>query len=102
MKINSISITRRADYEKRGDDKSDFKASIRVDGDQHASTPTITICLEEEQLEPIVAIIAQCVAHNMTEAARQFHEEVQASLAGPVVEQLQTLDELDIDDDVPF
>lgn len=93
MNLEAITITRRADYEKRGEDKSEFKALIRVVGG-HYHDPSITIPIPEEQLEPIVAIIAQVVAANMADAAERFREEVQASLAGYVVEQEQITEKL--------
>lgn len=103
MKINSISITRRADYEKRGDDKCDFKCRVAVNGETYTHNAQIEITVDEEQLEPIVAIISQIVADNMRVAAEKFQEEVQASLAGPVIEQIEEAPKVEeLDDDIPF
>lgn len=86
MKIESINVSRRAHYELNGADKSEFKARITLKGNT-SYQPDISISLTEEQLEPIVGIVSQLVSQNMQEAATAFHQEVQAALAGPVVEQ---------------
>lgn len=86
MKIESISVSRRATYEMNENNTEEFKCNITVTG-QLGYEPKISIGLTQEQIEPIVAIISQLVAQNMQEAATAFHQEVQAALVGPVVEQ---------------
>lgn len=91
MKIKSITVSRKEAYEIKADKPGEFKASICISGDA-IYNPSITIHLTEEQIEPIVGIIAQVVAQNMEESAKAFHQEVQAMLAGPAIEQEQIED----------
>lgn len=88
MQIKSINIRRMEGYELRGKDTDTvpLKAQIALVGGKDYPAD-INIEIPQDVLEPIVAIIAQATANAMTGAAEQFHADVQAMLAGPVIEQ---------------
>jgi hypothetical protein len=80
MKLKGISIEEAPSYSPV---KGKFVAKARVTGTGYGQ-PEITITVEPEQLEPILAIIQQIVVANMADAAEQFRQTVMASLNPPV------------------
>lgn len=92
MQIKSIKIDRREDY--RGKVDPEFTASICLVGG--SSYPAdINIKIPPEMLDPIMGIVAQATAAAMTGATEAFHSEVQAMLAGPVIEQAAISDQVE-------
>ena len=89
MQIKSINICRKEGYELKGtaEGSAPFKARIALVGG--SSYPAdINLEIPQDVLEPIVAIIAQAAAAAMEGATKQFHQDVQAMLAGPAIEAL--------------
>lgn len=84
MKISSITISERASYERTSNFA--YKARITLKGGS-THPADINIDIPEDVLEPIVGIIQQAVANAMSKAAAEFHQEVQAALMGPAIEQ---------------
>jgi hypothetical protein len=108
MKINHITISRRADYQKRSGDLREFAAKIAVNSDE-SYKPSIEISLSEEQLIPIVNIIAEAVAKNMAEAAVAFHQEAIAQLEAKEQRTIEAANVVvdaepstHVDDDIPI
>lgn len=81
MKLKSISISAGSDY---GPHKGKFVAVAKVAGKSEYGETDINVTIEEADLEPITALIAQLVARNMAAAAEAFRADVQASLTAPV------------------
>jgi hypothetical protein len=81
MKLKSISITPGSEY---GPHKGKFVALAKVSGQSEYGETDIHVTIEEADLEPITAMIAQLVARNMAAAAEAFRADVEASLSPPV------------------
>lgn len=97
MNIKSINIRRLEGYELRHKtgDNIPLKAQICLVGGKDYPAD-INIEIPQDVLEPIVAIIAQATAAAMEGATRQFHEDVQAMLAGPAIEHVALPETVDV------
>jgi len=81
MKLKSISIKPGSEY---GPHKGKFVAVATVAGQHEYGETEINVTVEEDDLEPITALLAQIVARNMAAAAERFRAEVAGSLAPPI------------------
>ena len=90
MQIKTINIRRRESYDRAT--KEEFVGNIELVGG-NSYPADIKIGIPVDMLEPIVGIIAQAAAEEMSCATKAFHEDVQAMIAGPAIEQLASTDQ---------
>jgi hypothetical protein len=83
MQLTKITIAKNPSYINGG---KGYTASCVVQGGQDYPAD-INVQIPDELLEGVTAMIAQLVADRMAEATKLFQADVQASLAGPVIEQ---------------